>query len=95
MRTSPNTAATDTEMKEKSCLPLESLREAGISSKRCPHLHCQPLNEGWEGADPGSTPSCHSGALCAPELPWVGPAFPPAAQSLLQAVTQHFCYSHY
>jgi len=22
---------------------------------RYPHLHCQPLNEGWEGGNPGST----------------------------------------
>jgi len=42
--------------------------------------------------DPGSTPSSHSGALHTPELPWVGPAFPPGAPSLLQAITQHFCY---
>ena len=53
----------------------------------------QPLNEGWEGVDPGSTPSDHSGSLHAPEHPWVGPAFPPGAPSLLQAVTQHFCCS--
>jgi len=57
----------------------------------CPHLHYQPLNEGWEGVDPGSSPSDHSGSLLAPELPWVGPAFPPGAPSLLQALTQHFC----
>jgi len=31
-------------------------------------------------------------ALHAPELRWVGPALPPGAQSLVQAVTQHFCY---
>jgi len=37
-------------------------------------LHCQPLNEVWEGVDSGSTPSG-------------GPAFPPGAQSLVQAVT--------
>jgi len=58
-----------------------------ISSKRDPHFHHQPLNEVWEGVDPGSNPSSHSGALHAPELPWVGPAFPPGAQSLVQAVT--------
>jgi len=39
---------------------------------RYPHLHCQPLNEVWEGVDPGSTPSEHSGTLRAPELPYVG-----------------------
>jgi len=31
--------------------------------------------------------------LHAPELPWVGPACPPGAQSLLLAMTQHFHYS--
>ena len=57
------------------------------SPERCPHLHCQPLNEDWEGVDPGSTPPGHSAALLTPESPQVGPAFPPGAQSLLQAVT--------
>ena len=33
------------------------------------------------------------GALHAPELPSVGPTFPPGAQSLLQAVTSHFHYT--
>jgi len=61
--------------------------KAGISGKRCSYLHCQPLSEVWEGVDPGLTPSSHSGALLAPELPWDGPAFPPGAQSLLQAMT--------
>ena len=94
MRTSPNAAATDTKMKEKSCLPLEGLRQIeGVSNKKCSHLHCQPLNEGWEGLDPGSTPHCQSGTLPAPELPQVGPAFSPGAQSLVQAMTQHFHYS--
>jgi len=44
-----------------------------------PCLHYQPLNEVWKGMDPGSTPSRPSEALFAPELPWVGPAFPPGA----------------
>jgi len=43
--------------------------------------------------DPGSSPSGHSGTLHAAELPWAGPAFPPGAQSLLQAVTQRFLYT--
>jgi len=51
MRTSPNTAGT--EMKKKRCLPTEGFKYAGTSSKR--HPHCQPLNEVWEGVDPGST----------------------------------------
>jgi len=58
------------------------------------HLHCQPLNEVWEEMDPGSTPSGHSNTLHAPELPWIGPALPPGAQSLGQATTQHFHYSY-
>ena len=40
--------------------------------------------------DPGFTPSGHSGALHAAELPWVCPAFLLGAQSLVQAMTQHF-----
>jgi len=44
--------------------------------------------------DPGSNPSSHSGTLHGPELPWVGPAFPPGAQSLVQAVTSHFHYRY-
>jgi len=48
---------------------------------------CQPLNEVWEGVEPGSTPSHHTGAFHSPELPWVGPAFLPDAQSLVQTVT--------
>ena len=63
------------------------------SPARCPHLYCLPLNEVWKGADPDSTPSGHSAALHTPELPWVGPAFSPGAQSLVQAMTQHFCYN--
>ena len=42
--------------------------------------------------EPGSTPSGHSGTLHAPELPWVGPVFPPGVQSLLQAVTSSDIY---
>ena len=44
--------------------------------------------------DSGSSPSGHSGALHAPELPWVGPAFKPDAQPLVQAMTQHFRYKY-
>ena len=44
------------------------------------HLHCQPLNEIWEGVDPGSIPSRHSGTLHAPELP--GLALPSARSSI-------------
>ena len=54
---------------------------------RNPCLPCQPLNEVWEGVDPGSTPSARSGILHAAELPWVSPAFSPGVQSLFQAIT--------
>jgi len=57
------------------------------SPARHPCLHCQPLSQVWDGVHPGSSPSSHSDALHAPELPWVGPAFPPGAQSLPQAMT--------
>jgi len=87
MGTSPSTAATDTKMKEKSCLPLKGLKYTGISIKRHPRLHCQPLSEVWEEVDPGSNPSYHSGTWHAPDLPWVGPTFPPGAPSLLHAMT--------
>ena len=43
--------------------------------------------------EPGSTPSGHSGELHAFELPWIGPAFLPGAQSLVQAMAEHFQYT--
>jgi len=52
-----------------------------------PALLCQPSHEVWEGVDPGSIPAVHSAALHALELPSVCPAFPPGAQSLVQAMT--------
>jgi len=52
-----------------------------------PHLPCQPLNEGWERVNPGSSPSGLSAPLHTPALPWAGRAFPPGAPSLLQATT--------
>jgi len=33
-------------------------------------------------------------ALHAPEPLWADPAFPPGAQSVVQALTQHFHYKH-
>jgi len=47
----------------------------------------KPLNDVWKGVDPGSIPSSRSTALIAPELPWIGPAFLPGAQSLVQAIS--------
>ena len=83
---SPNTATT--KMKKKSCLPSADLKYAGTPNKKCPCPPCQPLNEGWEGVDPGFTHSIHSRTLHAPELPWAGPAFHQVLnQSLFQAVT--------
>jgi len=37
--------------------------------KRSPYFYCQLLREVWEGVNPGSTSSGHSGTLHAPELP--------------------------
>ena len=71
--------------KKEAAYPWKASGMEGAPS-RYPHLHCQPLNEIWEGVDPGSTPSGHSGKLLAPELPWVGPTFLPGAQSLVQAL---------
>jgi len=51
------------------------------------YLHCQPLNEVWEGVESESTPSAHSAAVHAPKFLWIGPAFPPGAQSLVQALS--------
>jgi len=75
--------------KNPTCCPLEGLQKAGISSK----IPLPPL----------PTPKCGLGrggfwlhplqSLCnAPEIPWVGPAFPPGAQSLVQATeyTVHY-----
>lgn len=74
------------EITERSCLPLECLWYTKISSKRLlPPL--QPRYEVWERVDPASTHCIHSGTLHAAELPWVGPAFTPGAQSLGQAMT--------
>jgi len=62
-------------------------------TQKSPCLHCQSLNEIWEGEDPGSTLSSHSGALHAPELLWIGLAFLPGDQSLFQTMTYHFYYT--
>jgi len=71
-------AANEEKPKDSSCrcrnegrkyayLPKASGRQG--SPKRYPHLLYQPLNEGWEGVDPGFTPSSHSGALHALSSP--------------------------
>lgn len=59
---------------------------------RYPCLHCEHLNEVWEGVDPGSAPSSHAAALLAPKLPWIGPSFLLLNQSLIQAMSQYFHY---
>ena len=43
---------------------------------KSPHFHCQPLNEGWEGVDPGCSPSGHSGAFNCMQLSFPGLALP-------------------
>ena len=77
----------DAETKEEKLLTFGKSQVGRDLHQDTLYLHCQPLNEVWEGVDPVSTPSGHSGALLAPELPWVDPAFIPGAQSLVQAVT--------
>ena len=62
-----NVAAMDTEITKRNCLPLEGFRRQG-SPATCLCFHCPPLNEVWEGMDPGCTSSGHSGVLYAPEL---------------------------
>ena len=59
--------------KEAAYLQKASSTQGSPAKHSC--FHCQPLNEGWEGVDPGSSPSGHSAALHAPVLPWLGPAF--------------------
>jgi len=89
-----NATAISTEIKGgKKASPLQKASGIQGSPVRHPCFHCHPLNEVWERVDPGSSPSGHSGVSHAPELPWVGPAFPPGAQSLLQAVTQQLPYT--
>ena len=48
--------------KEAAYLQKASGRQG--SPVRYPHLHCQPLNEGWEGVDPGSSPSITQYIAC-------------------------------
>jgi len=73
MRTSPNTAAA--EMKKENFSYLQKASGRHESPAITPQQGCQPLNEVWEGVDPGSSPSHHSDALHAPVLSWAGPAF--------------------
>ena len=85
MRINPNAAAMDAETKEEKLLTFGKSQVGRDLHQDTLYLHCQPLNEVWEGVNPGSTLLVTQ--LHAPELPWAGPAFPPGAPSLLQAVT--------
>jgi len=81
-----NTTVVDTEIKKSSCLPLEDLRRTGISTK----IVLSPLPTlKWGLGRAGSWlhPFGQSGTLPAPELPYVGPAFPPGVLSLFQSMT--------
>jgi len=87
VRICSNATDVGAEIKEKAAYLWNASGTQG-SPVRSPHLHCQPLNEGWEGMHPDSSllvSQCI--ALHAAELPWAGPAFPPGAPSLLQAMT--------
>lgn len=96
VRTGSNTTAISTEIKERIRLPLEGLRYAEISNKTpSPPLPTLKwgLGRGGSWLQPFWSHRCltlHCTALHTPEHPWVDPAFPPGASSLLQAVTQHF-----
>ena len=87
---SVTTVDTETNKQKKTAYLQKASHRQGSPATHS-HLPYQPLNKVWEGVDPGSTPSSHSHTLHAPELPWVGSAFPPSVPSLLQAMTQHFC----
>jgi len=50
----PNAAAMHAETKEKKLLTLRRSQVGRDLQTRYPHLHCQPLNEVWEGVGPGS-----------------------------------------
>lgn len=86
VRVCSNTTVMGTEIKGRGCLPSVSCLPS--DSQRSPikylYLHCQPLmksRKGWILSPPFPI------TLHAPELLWVGPAFPSDAQSLFQAVT--------
>lgn len=62
--------------KKKTAANLSKDSDRQESPRRYPHLHCQLLNEVRQGADPGFSLSGYSAAMHAPEVSWVGPAFP-------------------
>jgi len=72
VRICSNAKTIGTEIKEGTCLPSEGLRD----TERYPQLQFQPLNEGWEGVDPGCSPSGHSGAFNCMQLSSPGLALP-------------------
>jgi len=63
MKTSPNSATTDTETKEEGRegekTYLQKASDTQESRARHSHLYCQPFNEVWNWMDPGPTPSSH------------------------------------
>jgi len=89
VRIRSNATAAGTEIRKSNCLPLEVLWYIGISSKMAllPLPTLRRSGKGWILAPPLWSLRGHCTELHAPELPWVGPAFPPGAQSLVQAVT--------
>ena len=77
--------------RKKTHLPLEGLRYTGISSK-IPSAPLPTLKWGLGRDGSWLHPFHHSGTLHTPELPWIGPAFPSGAPSLLWVKTEHFHY---
>jgi len=86
MRTSPNVATVGTETKEEKLHTFGRPQVGRDIQQDTLTSIVIPLNEVWKRVDPSSSPSGHSGALHACEFPWAGRAFPPGAQSLVQAV---------
>ncbi|MEQ5319502.1 hypothetical protein ABN239_20970, partial [Providencia vermicola] len=57
-----------TQKQRKESAYLQKASGTQGTPERCLYFYCQPLNEVWEGVDPGSSPSGHSAALHTPEL---------------------------
>ena len=91
MRTRPNAATTNT--KEEKLLTFRRLQAGRDPQQDIPSPPLPTLKWGLGKGGSCLQPFHHLGTLHAPELLWAGPAFPPDAQSLHQAVTQPFCHT--
>jgi len=85
VRISSNAKTIGTEIKEKKLLTFRRPQGHRGAPAISPCLEGQPLNEGWEGVDPGSSPSGQSGAVNCMQLSSPGLAL--ASQQVL-----HHCF---